>query len=135
MDSSVLIYMFKADLYFEYIPSMAKVNLPPYTFKYLSYNKHIPIHGSRIFFQPGGGGVSGIFKSGTTPIPVGEFFRTSSPSTCNPRMFTQSRNHVPMCMVLFLWLFTRMEDRGIASPESLSFLYRVINFYLPSSSK
>lgn len=97
MDSSVLIYMFKADLYFEYIPSMAKVNLPPYTFKYLSYNKHIPIHGSRIFFQPGGGGgVSGIFKSGTTPIPVGEFFRTSSPSTCNPRMFTQSRNHVPM---------------------------------------
>lgn len=135
MDSSVLIYMFKADLYFEYIPSMAKVNLPPYTFKYLSYNKHIPIHGSRIFFQPGGGGVRGIFKSGTTPIPVGEFFRTSSPSTCNPRMFTQSRNHVPMCMVLFLWLFTRMEDRGIASPESLSFLYRVINFYLPSSSK
>lgn len=48
------------------------------------------------FFFSRGGGVSGIFKSGTTPIPVGEFFRTSSPSTCNPRMFTQSRNHVPM---------------------------------------
>lgn len=73
MDSSVLIYMFKADLYFEYIPSMAKVNLLPYTFKYLSYNKHIPIHGSRIFFQPGGGGSVGYLSPEQPPSPLVSF--------------------------------------------------------------
>lgn len=134
MDSSVLIYMFKADLYFEYIPSMAKVNLPPYTFKYLSYNKHIPIHGSRIFFQPGGGGSVGYLSPEQPPSPLGSF---SGPPPLLHVIRACLPNHVITCPCgsIFVAIHTDGRYRGIASPESLSFLYRVINFYLPSSSK